>query len=82
MSPPNMYNHITKTYMPWQQSTPKISHLPLSLWTTPFCDVLPKGNQDWSEGEAEGGAPLALTKSAHKAATSLNKSNKSCPCAA
>ena len=41
-----------------------------------------KGNHDSWEGGAGGEEPLATAKSAHKVATSLSTSNKSCPCAA
>ena len=55
-------------------------NLPLSPCTPPFCDVLPKGNHDSSEGGDGGVEPLATAKSTRKAAPSLSTSNKSYPC--
>ena len=86
MSPPNIYNSSSKSsYLPLKYNLHQknlISPcLPLSLCTPPFCDVLPKGNQDLSEGGAGGEAPLASAKFACKAATTLSKSNKIYPCA-
>ena len=78
-----MYKHIIKTCLPLNTIyNQKNILLLLSLCIPPFCDVLPNDNHDRSEGGAGGEAPLALAKSARKAATSLSKSNKSCPCAA
>ena len=57
-----------------QKHLPK--YLPLSLCTPPFCDVLPKGNHDSSEGGAGGKEPLATAKFAHKATSSLSTSNE------
>ena len=71
-SPPNIYN----------PSSDKANTNQSQIYTPPFCDVLPKGNHDSSEGGASGKAPLASSKSARKAATPLRKSNKSCPCVA
>ena len=83
MSPPNMYNTSSKTYLPLKYNLhqKKIAspHFPLSLCIPLFCDVLPKDNQDSSKGGAGGEAPLASAKSACNAVTSLSKSNKSSP---
>ena len=55
---------------------------PLITMHSPFCDELPKGNHDLSEGGVGGEAPLALAKSSCKAVTLSSKSNKIYPCAA
>ena len=93
MSPPNIYNPYKKKYIiakkkkkqnTYQKLLDTIYSLPLSPYvcTPPFCDELPKGNHDSSEGGAYGVEPLACAKSTRKAATLLSTSNRICPCTA
>ena len=85
-----MYNTSSKHnwYLPLKYNLHQNKYLispissPLITMHFLFCDVLPKGNQDSSKGGAGGEAPLASTKFARKATTSLSKSNKICPYAA
>ena len=83
MSPPNMYNTSSKTYLPLNYNLhQKISymlispyHYALPLFVT-YCQRAIKIHP---RVELVKKAPLALAKSACKTATSLSKSNKSCP---
>ena len=88
MSPYDIYNSRENKYITSQKHTQKAPRYNLKLQklqsspylskcTPPFCDELPKGNQDLS---SKGGSKehLELTKSARNAWNSMSTSTKTC----
>ena len=73
MSPPNIYNpSLKQKYISYHISSNLLISPSISIYS-PFCDVLPKGNQDSSEGGADGETPPATAKSTRKVKTSFEQ---------